>query len=148
MMGSTRSIAMNTTIAQPAHPLPNSDLNAKSATPQTVASPNRFRDDVPRRMPPSVDWTAVKVLTLDEMCGRYIQWMLTRCGGNRAAAAQFLGIGRTTLFRYLKKLDRAKRDSAASNQLRDPHFHSLQEPSLPPQFEPSGDSCGCEKSTE
>jgi DNA-binding NtrC family response regulator len=139
---------MNTTIAQPAHPLPNSNLNAESATPQTYASPNRFRDDGSRRRSASADWTAVKVLTLDEMCGRYIQWMLTRCGGNRAAAAQLLGIGRTTLFRYLKKLDRAKRDSAASNQLRDPHFQSLQEPSLPPKFEPNGDRCGSEKSAE
>jgi DNA-binding NtrC family response regulator len=31
--------------------------------------------------------------------------MLNRCGGNREATAQFLGIGRTSLYRYLKKLD-------------------------------------------
>ena len=125
---------MNTAIAEPAHPLPHSSLNAKADTPQTTASREKFRDDGPRRMSQSADWTAVKVLTLDEMCDRYIQWMLTRCGGNRAAAAQFLGIGRTTLFRYLKKLDGAKRDGAASNHLGDPHFHSPQEPSFAPRI--------------
>jgi hypothetical protein len=91
-------------------------------------------------MSPSADWTAVKVLTLDEMCDRYIQWMLNRCGGNCTAAAEFLGIGRTSLYRHLKKLDGEKRDSAASNHLRDRHFHSPQDPSLPPQFELSRDS--------
>ena len=46
------------------------------------------------------------MLTLDEVCESYIRWMLNRCGGNRETTALFLGIGRTTLYRYLKKLDR------------------------------------------
>ena len=108
---------MNKTTALPAHPLPNSNLTAKSDTPSTTAaSPNRLRQDHPRRMSPTADWTAIKVLTLDEMCERYIRWMLNRCGGNREAAAQFLGIGRTTLYRHLKKLAVKNRDSATSGQ--------------------------------
>jgi len=117
--GLRRSIIMNKTTALPAHPLPNSNLTTKSDTPSTTtASPNRFRQDRPRRVSPTADWTAVKVLTLDEMCDRYIRWMLNRCGGNRGATAEFLGIGRTSLYRYLKKADREKRDSATGNQLR------------------------------
>jgi DNA-binding NtrC family response regulator len=97
---------MNEITALQAHPLPTPNLTAKSDTPsKTTARPHRFRQDHPRRTPPSPDWTAVKVLTLDEVCDSYIRWMLNRCGGNREATAQFLGIGRTSLYRYLKKLD-------------------------------------------
>src|SRR5229473_131720 len=108
---------MNTTTALPAHPFPNSNLTPKSDTPsKTTTRPDRFRQDRPPRMLPSVDWT--EFLTLDEMCDRYIRWMLDRCGGNRVAAAQFLGIGRTSLYRYLKKADREKGDSATRNRLQ------------------------------
>jgi transcriptional regulator of acetoin/glycerol metabolism len=41
---------------------------------------------------------------LDEMCDWYIQCTLQCFGGNREATARALGIGRTTLYRYLKKL--------------------------------------------
>jgi DNA-binding NtrC family response regulator len=62
-------------------------------------------------MPPSDDSTGSQVMTLDEVRDGYILWMLNRCGGNRVATARLLGIGRTTLYRYLKKADCEKRDN-------------------------------------
>jgi DNA-binding NtrC family response regulator len=46
------------------------------------------------------DW---KPLSLDEVCKIHIQRVLEMCQGNRLRAAQFLGIGRTSLYRYLKR---------------------------------------------
>ena len=97
---------MNRTTALQAHPLPNSNLAAKSDTPsKTTASHNQFHQDHPRRMAPNVDSTEVKYFTLAEMRDRYILCILDYCGGNREATARVLGIGRTSLYRYLKDLD-------------------------------------------
>jgi transcriptional regulator with PAS, ATPase and Fis domain len=46
------------------------------------------------------DW---KPLSLEEVRKVHIQRVLTMCQGNRLRAAQFLGIGRTSLYRYLKR---------------------------------------------
>ncbi len=46
------------------------------------------------------DW---KPLSLDEVRKVHIQRVLGMCQGNRLRAAQFLGIGRTSLYRYLKR---------------------------------------------
>src|SRR5216683_3321755 len=46
------------------------------------------------------DW---KPLSLDEVRRVHIQRVLEMCQGNRLRAAQFLGIGRTSLYRYLKR---------------------------------------------
>lgn len=101
-----RNIIMNTIPTLSAHPPANANLTAKSDTPLNAGGrSNQLRHAHPCRMSTSADWTAVKVLTLGEMCEKYIQWMLNRCGGNRVATAQLLGIGRTSLYRYLKKLD-------------------------------------------
>jgi two-component system, NtrC family, response regulator HydG len=48
----------------------------------------------------SDDW---KPLSLEEMRKVHIQRVLEMCRGNRLRAAQFLGIGRTSLYRYLKR---------------------------------------------
>ena len=40
---------------------------------------------------------------LEEVRKQHIQRMLELCGGNRVRAAQLLGIGRTSLYRYLKR---------------------------------------------
>src|SRR6266446_5310128 len=46
------------------------------------------------------DW---KPLSLDEVRKVHIRRVLDLCQGNRLKAAQFLGIGRTSLYRYLKR---------------------------------------------
>ena len=46
------------------------------------------------------DW---KPLSLDEVRKVHIRRVLGLCQGNRLKAAQFLGIGRTSLYRYLKR---------------------------------------------
>src|SRR2546426_133296 len=46
------------------------------------------------------DW---RPLSLDEVCAQHIQRVLEMCQGNRLRAAQILGIGRTSLYRYLKR---------------------------------------------
>ncbi|GAC1618962.1 MAG: sigma 54-interacting transcriptional regulator [Candidatus Acidiferrum sp.] len=48
----------------------------------------------------SEDW---RPLSLDEMRKDHIQKVLEICHGNRLRAAQILGIGRTSLYRYLKR---------------------------------------------
>ncbi len=40
---------------------------------------------------------------LDEVRSKHIQKVLEACGGNRVRAAQLLGIGRTSLYRHLKR---------------------------------------------
>src|SRR6266487_387444 len=47
------------------------------------------------------DW---KPLALDEIRKLHIQRVLEMCQGNRLRAAQILGIGRTSLYRYLKRV--------------------------------------------
>jgi DNA-binding NtrC family response regulator len=47
-----------------------------------------------------VDW---RPLCLDEVRKLHIQKVLQICNGNRLRAAQILGIGRTSLYRYLKR---------------------------------------------
>jgi transcriptional regulator of acetoin/glycerol metabolism len=46
------------------------------------------------------DW---KPLSLEEVRKLHIRRVLDLCKGNRLKAAQFLGIGRTSLYRYLKR---------------------------------------------
>jgi DNA-binding NtrC family response regulator len=46
------------------------------------------------------DW---RPLSLDEVRKQHIQKVLQMCNGNRLRAAQVLGIGRTSLYRYLKR---------------------------------------------
>jgi transcriptional regulator of acetoin/glycerol metabolism len=42
-------------------------------------------------------------LPLEEVRRQHIRRMLQACGGNRVRAAQLLGIGRTSLYRHLKR---------------------------------------------
>jgi DNA-binding NtrC family response regulator len=51
----------------------------------------------------SLEGDGWKPLSLDEVRKVHIQRVLEMCQGNRLRAAQFLGIGRTSLYRYLKR---------------------------------------------
>lgn len=53
--------------------------------------------------PPSVRDDEWKPLSLDDVRKIHIQRVLEMCQGNRLRAAQILGIGRTSLYRYLKR---------------------------------------------
>jgi transcriptional regulator of acetoin/glycerol metabolism len=57
------------------------------------------------------DW---RPLCLDEVRKLHIQKVLQLCNGNRLRAAQILGIGRTSLYRYLKRDGVAIRPHAKS----------------------------------
>jgi ActR/RegA family two-component response regulator len=52
-------------------------------------------------------------LPLDEMRRIHIKRVLDMCGGNRVRASQILGIGRTSLYRFLKREPSPKGKSAA-----------------------------------
>jgi DNA-binding NtrC family response regulator len=62
-----------------------------------------------RRRPRTGEPDEWRPLSLDEVRKVHIQRVLHMCQGNRLRAAQVLGIGRTSLYRYLKRdgLDRA-----------------------------------------
>lgn len=49
------------------------------------------------------DW---RPLPLSEMRSMHIQRVLETCNGNRVRAARMLGIGRTSLYRFLKSADK------------------------------------------
>jgi len=53
-----------------------------------------------QRTPGGADW---RPLSLEEVRKVHIQRVLEMCMGNRLRAAQVLGIGRTSLYRYLKR---------------------------------------------
>jgi transcriptional regulator with PAS, ATPase and Fis domain len=52
-------------------------------------------------------------LPLDEVRSVHIQRVLEMCNGNRVRTAQVLGIGRTSLYRFLKRSDRPSKSVAA-----------------------------------
>ena len=64
-------------------------------------------DDLPeriqRRGPRPLEGEEWRPLSLDDVRKVHIQRVLTMCQGNRMRAAQILGIGRTSLYRYLKR---------------------------------------------
>jgi DNA-binding NtrC family response regulator len=66
--------------------------------------------------PPSMGDDEWKPLSLDDVRKIHIQRVLEMCQGNRLRAAQILGIGRTSLYRYLKRdgYDNAKEKSGGA----------------------------------
>ncbi|MGB7437577.1 MAG: helix-turn-helix domain-containing protein, partial [Candidatus Acidiferrum sp.] len=62
--------------------------------------PEQFQHRTPRLTGDDDDW---QPLSLDEVRKVHIQKVLQMCNGNRLRAAQILGIGRTSLYRYLKR---------------------------------------------
>jgi len=62
-----------------------------------------FPEHLQRPDPQVADRDAWRPLSLDEVRRLHIQRVLDMCQGNRLRAAQILGIGRTSLYRYLKR---------------------------------------------
>jgi transcriptional regulator of acetoin/glycerol metabolism len=52
-------------------------------------------------------------LPLEEVRKQHIRRVLECCEGNRVRAAQMLGIGRTSLYRFLKRVEKKSAGSAA-----------------------------------
>jgi DNA-binding NtrC family response regulator len=85
-----------------------------------ITAPGDFidLDDLPehlqRRGPRSAEGEAWRPLSLEEVRNAHIQRVLAMCQGNRLRAAQILGIGRTSLYRYLKGVGQEPRPSRKS----------------------------------
>ena len=62
-------------------------------------------EQLQRRGPRTAEGNEWRPLSLDEVRKVHIQRVLGMCQGNRWRAAQILGIGRTSLYRYLKRDD-------------------------------------------
>jgi transcriptional regulator of acetoin/glycerol metabolism len=67
-----------------------------------------------RRHTSSSAATVCSPLPLDEVRSLHIQRVLEMCNGDRVRTAQALGIGRTSLYRFLKRSD--KRASLAARR--------------------------------
>ena len=52
---------------------------------------------------PGTKGDAWRPVPLQDVRKEHIQRVLEMCGGNRVRASQMLGIGRTSLYRYLKR---------------------------------------------
>ncbi|HXJ17616.1 MAG TPA: sigma-54 dependent transcriptional regulator [Candidatus Polarisedimenticolia bacterium] len=65
--------------------------------------PEQLRKPHRRAVPPGENW---QPLPLEEVRRVHIQRVLEACNGNRVRAAQMLGIGRTSLYRFLKRMDK------------------------------------------
>jgi len=62
---------------------------------------------------PGQDWEALLARPLEEVRRQHIRRVLEACEGNRVRAAQMLGIGRTSLYRFLKRAEKKPVNSAA-----------------------------------
>jgi two-component system response regulator HydG len=73
--------------------------------------PEQLRTPTARAESPNESW---RPLPLDEMRRIHIHRVLEMSHGNRVRAAQLLGIGRTSLYRYLKRANRSAKSNAAA----------------------------------
>ena len=65
----------------------------------------------------SVDYPKWQPLSLHEVCMRHIRLVLGLCQGNRTQAARILGVGRTTLYRYLQEKQNVNGTSSAPREV-------------------------------
>jgi DNA-binding NtrC family response regulator len=80
-------------------------IAASSSTIDVSDLPEQVQRPKRRLAPNSEGWSP---LPLDEIRSAHIQRMLDMCKGNRVRTAQMLGIGRTSLYRFLKRGDNSK----------------------------------------
>ena len=59
------------------------------------------------------DGESWRPVPLEEVRRHHIRRVLEACDGNRVRAAQMLGIGRTSLYRFLKRAEKKPANSAA-----------------------------------
>ena len=71
--------------------------------------PEKIRRHRPDRLSVAAD-DAAEIVTLDELERRYITRVIGLLGGNKARAAQLLGLDRRTLYRKLSKYESRERD--------------------------------------
>jgi len=73
--------------------------------------PEHLQKPMGRPMTGGEPW---RPLPLEEVRGLHIQRVLEMCEGNRVRASQILGIGRTSLYRYLKRAGKTKTGAPAA----------------------------------
>jgi transcriptional regulator of acetoin/glycerol metabolism len=73
--------------------------------------PEQLRTPTARAESHSESW---RPLPLEEIRRIHIHRVLEMSHGNRVRAAQLLGIGRTSLYRYLKRANRSSKSNAAA----------------------------------
>jgi transcriptional regulator of acetoin/glycerol metabolism len=73
--------------------------------------PENLQKPVPQNGRAGDSW---RPLPLEEVRGQHIRRVLEACEGNRVRAAQMLGIGRTSLYRFLKRSDKKAANSVVS----------------------------------
>src|ERR1700723_738502 len=75
-------------------------ITANGESIDTTDFPEHLQNRSQRRAAASSTWSP---LPLDEVRSEHIQRVLDMCNGNRVRTAQVLGIGRTSLYRFLKR---------------------------------------------
>jgi DNA-binding NtrC family response regulator len=92
--------------------------NVISSACLTTASDFIDLDDLPEHMQKPeagvAEGQAWRPMPLDEVRQLHIERVLELCHGNRVRASQVLGIGRTSLYRFLRKAQRAQKADASA----------------------------------
>ena len=73
--------------------------------------------DLPERLRTSLAAETIisdKFLSLDEIQRRHVMQVLEGVGGNKARAAEILGIGRATIYQLLSKMKHEKRTDGSA----------------------------------
>ena len=73
-------------------------------------------ENLQHRAPQGAEGEDWRPLSLEEVRKAHIQRVLEMCHGNRLRTAQILGIGRTSLYRYLKRDGYERRAQAKSGR--------------------------------
>jgi transcriptional regulator of acetoin/glycerol metabolism len=71
--------------------------------------------DLPERLRSGVEHSPSdeSLLSLDEVQRRHVMRVLERVGGNKARAAEVLGVGRATIYQLLSRMRLEKRNETA-----------------------------------